>query len=86
MGKHLGLDVLHKESSARFFFTIYILKSVFCKGNSVEYGFDRCIEFYVETQQKMTENTHWKHALKVHRDSPPLAKASAEIVVMKHFA
>ena len=37
------------------FFTIYILISVFFKDNSVEYGFDGCVEFYVETQQKMTE-------------------------------
>ena len=53
--KRFGLDVLHKESSASFLFTIYILKSVFCKDNSVEYGFDRCFGFYVETQQKKTE-------------------------------
>ena len=48
--KHFGLDVLHKE-----LFTIYTLKSVFCKDNSVEYVFDRCVEFYVETPQKITE-------------------------------
>ena len=57
------------------FFHYLRIKSVFCKGHSVEYGFDRCTEFYMETQQKMTENTHWKHAVKVHVDSPPLAKA-----------
>ena len=42
---HFELDVLHRESSNPFLFTIYILKSVFCKDNSVEYGFDRCVEF-----------------------------------------
>ena len=41
---HFELDVLHRESSNPFLFTIYILKSVFCKDNSVEYGFDRCVE------------------------------------------
>ena len=43
--KHSGCDVSPKESSAPFLFTIYILKSVFCKGNSVEYAFDRCVQF-----------------------------------------
>ena len=43
--KHFGSDVLPKESSASFLFTIYILKSVFCKGNSIEYAFGRCVEF-----------------------------------------
>ena len=42
---HFELDVLHRESSNPFLFTIYVLKSVFCKDNSVEYGFDRCVEF-----------------------------------------
>ena len=36
--KHFGLVVLPKESSATFLFTIYILKSVFCKDNS-------CVKF-----------------------------------------
>ena len=43
--KHFGCDVWPKESSAPFLFTIYILKSVFCKDSSVEYAFDRCVEF-----------------------------------------
>ena len=43
--KHFGCDVSPKESPASFLFTIYILKSVFCKDNSVEYGFDRCVQF-----------------------------------------
>ena len=43
--KHFGWNVLHKECSAPFLFTIYMLKRVFCKDNSVEYGFDRCVEF-----------------------------------------
>ena len=43
--KHFGLNILHKESSDPFLFTIYILKIVCCKDNSVEYGFDRCVEF-----------------------------------------
>ena len=38
--KHFGCDVSPKESSAAFLFTIYILKSVFSKDNSVEYWFD----------------------------------------------
>ena len=42
---HFELDVLHRESSNPFLFTIYVLKSVFCKDNSVKYGFDRCVEF-----------------------------------------
>ena len=36
--KHFGCDVSPKESSAPFLFTIYILKSVFCTGNSVKYA------------------------------------------------
>ena len=43
--KHFGCDVPPKESSAPFLFTIYILKSVFCEDNSVEYAFDRCVQF-----------------------------------------
>ena len=43
--KHFGCDVSPKESSAPSLFTIYILKSVFCKDNSVEYGFDQCVHF-----------------------------------------
>ena len=43
--KHFGCDVSPKESSAAFLFIIYVLKSVFCKDNSVEYGFDRCVQF-----------------------------------------
>ena len=43
--KHFGCDVTSKDSSAPFLFTIYILKSVFCKDNSVEYALDRCVEF-----------------------------------------
>ena len=43
--KHFGLDGLHKETSAPFLFTIYVLKSVFCKDNLVEKGFNRCVEF-----------------------------------------
>ena len=42
--KHFGCDVSAKQSSP-FLFTIYTLKSVFCKDNSVEYTFDRCVEF-----------------------------------------
>ena len=53
--KHFGCDVSPKESSAPFLFTIYILKSVFCKDNSVEYAFDRCVQFQVETQRQMQE-------------------------------
>ena len=40
-----GCDVSPKESFASFLFTIYVLKSVFCKDNSVEYAFDRCVQF-----------------------------------------
>ena len=69
--KHFGCDVSPKESSAPFLFTIYILKSVFCKDNSVEYAFDRCGNTAADAR-----NTHWKHVLKVHCDSSPLAKAS----------
>ena len=43
--KHFGCDVSPKESSAPSLFTIYILKSAFCKDNSVEYGFDQCVHF-----------------------------------------
>ena len=44
--KHFRGDVSPKESSAPFLFTIYILKSVFCKDRiAVEYAFDRCVEF-----------------------------------------
>ena len=43
--KHFGSGVSPKESSAPFLFTIYILKSVFCKDNSVEYALDRCVQF-----------------------------------------
>ena len=43
--KHFGCDASPKESSAPFLFTIYILKSVFCKDNSVEYAFDRWVQF-----------------------------------------
>ena len=43
--KQFECDVLHKESSAPFLFTIYILKSVFCTDNLAEYGFDRRVEF-----------------------------------------
>ena len=43
--KHFGCDVSPKESPAPFLFTIYISKSVFYKDNSVEYAFDRCVEF-----------------------------------------
>ena len=38
--KHFGCNVSPKESSAPFWFTLYVLKSVFCQGNSVEYAFD----------------------------------------------
>ena len=43
--KHFGCNVSPKESSAPFLFTINILKSVFCKDNSVEYAFNQCREF-----------------------------------------
>ena len=43
--KHFGCDVSPKKSAAPFLFTIYILKRVFCKDNSVEYAFDRCVQF-----------------------------------------
>ena len=43
--KHFGCVVSPKESSAPFLFTIYIIKSVFCKDNSVEYAFDRPVQF-----------------------------------------
>ena len=73
--KPFGLDVLHKESSDPFLFTIYILKSVFCKDNLVEYGFDRYVEFQMETQRKMTEtrigNTLSKFTA-IHRPWPKL--------------
>ena len=55
--KRLGWDVLHKESSSPFLFTMCILKSVFCWDISVEHEFDRCQRIEVETQPKMTE-TH----------------------------
>ena len=75
--KHFGCDVSPKESSAPFLFTIYILKSVFCKDNSVEYAFDRCVENTAGDER----NTHWKHVLKVHCES-----FAGEFVVIKHFA
>ena len=74
--KHFGCDVSAKESSGPFLITIYTLKSVFCKENSVEYAFDRCAEFLSGNTAADDRNTHWKHVLKVHCDSPPLAKAS----------
>ena len=74
--KHFGCDVSAKESSAPFLITIYTLKSVFCKDNSVEYAFDRCLEFLSGNTAADDRNTHWKHVLKVHSDSSPLAKAS----------
>ena len=43
--KHFRCDVSAKEPSAPFLITIYTLKSVFCKDNSVEYAFDRYVEF-----------------------------------------
>ena len=43
--KHYGCDVSPKESSAPILFTIYMLKSMLCEDNSVEYGFDRCVKF-----------------------------------------
>ena len=39
-------------------------------------GFDRCVEILNGNTAEDGRNTHWKHTLKVHRDSPPLAKAS----------
>ena len=75
--KHFVCDVSAKESSAPFLITIYTFKkSVFCKDNSVEYAFDRCVEFLSGNTEADDRNTHWKHVLKVHCDSPPLAKAS----------
>ena len=74
--KHFGCDVSAKESSAPFLITIYTLKSVFCKDNSVEYAFGRCVEFLSGNTAADDRNTHWKHVLKVHCDSSPLAKAS----------
>ena len=47
--KHFGCDVSPKESSACFLFTIYILKCVFCKHNSVDM---RLIDVY---------KFKWKH-------------------------
>ena len=29
--KHFGCNILHKESSTPFLFTIYMLRSMFCK-------------------------------------------------------
>ena len=83
------MDVLHKESSAPFFFTIYILKSVFCKDNSVKYGFDRCVEFYVENGT--AEDNRNMHALETRSQSSPRSTAPSEsfagkFVVIKHFA
>ena len=66
--KHFGCDVSAKESSSPFLFTIYTLKSVFCKDNSVEYAFDRCVEFLSGNTAGDDRNTHWKHVLKVHCD------------------
>ena len=43
--RHFGCDVSPKESSAPFCSQFTLLKSVFCKDNSVECGFDRCVEF-----------------------------------------
>ena len=37
-------DVLHKESSVPFLFTICMLRSTFCWDISVEHEFDRCAE------------------------------------------
>ena len=42
--KHFRWDILHKECSAPFLLTIYMLKSVFCKDNLVEYAFDQTVE------------------------------------------
>ena len=85
--KHFGCDVSAKESSAPFLITIYTLKSVFCKENSVEYAFDRCAEFLSGNTAADDRNTHWKHVLKVHCDSPPPGESFAvEFVVVKHFS
>ena len=45
--KHFNLGAMFrlKNLLLPFLFTIYILKSVFCKDNSVEYAFDRCVQF-----------------------------------------
>ena len=61
--KHFGCDVSAKESSAPFLITIYTLKSVSCKDNSVEYAFDRCVEFLNGNTAADDRNTHWKHVL-----------------------
>ena len=42
--KHFGWDILHQECSAPFLFTIYMLKSVFCKDKWEEYAFDGGVE------------------------------------------
>ena len=42
--KHFGWNILHKECPAPFLFTIYMLKSVFCKDNWEEYAFDQSVE------------------------------------------
>ena len=43
--KHFGSNCLHKESSAPFLFTIYMLKMYFVEiFLSVEHEFDRCVE------------------------------------------
>ena len=84
--KHFGLDVLHEESSAPFFFTVCILKSAFCKDNSVEYGFDRCVEFYVEAQQKMIETRIGNIGHMLSKFTAAGESFAMEFVVMKHFA
>ena len=37
--KHSGQEIFHKELFVAFFFTIYMLKSLFCEDISVEYEF-----------------------------------------------
>ena len=85
MFKHFGLDGLHKETPALFLFTIYKLKSVFCKDNLVEYELDRWVEF-------LSGNTaEDEHALETRSQISPRFIAPGEIfavefVIIKHFA
>ena len=86
--KHFRCDVSAKESSAPFLITIYTLKNVFCKDNSlnsVEYAFDRCVEFLSGNTAADDRNTHWKHVLKVHCVHRPWRKLRGGICRCKTF-
>ena len=44
--KHFGWEVLHKEPFP-FLFAMYVLKMVFCKDTSIEYGFEPCAQIFL---------------------------------------